>query len=69
MHALYAEKYEGTTRIPEERADFNYDYLVSGIKELNEKIEKRLVTHRNFKSKEEKILIFIKRILDKKYLI
>ena len=37
----HAEKYEGTTRIPEERADFNYDYLVSGIKELNEKIEKQ----------------------------
>ena len=37
----HAEKYEGTTRIPKERADFNYDYLVSGIKELNEKIEKQ----------------------------
>ena len=37
----HAEKYEGTTRIPQERADFNYDYLVSGIKELNEKIEKQ----------------------------
>ena len=33
----HEEKYEGTTRIPEERADFNYDYLVNGIKELNEK--------------------------------
>jgi UDPglucose 6-dehydrogenase len=35
------KKYEGTTRIPEERADFNYDYLVNGIKELNEEIEKQ----------------------------
>jgi len=37
----HAEKYEGTTRIPKEKADFNYDYLVNGIKELNEKIEKQ----------------------------
>ena len=37
----HEEKYEGITRIPEERADFNYDYLVKGIKDLNEEIEKQ----------------------------
>ena len=37
----HEEKYEGITRIPEERADFNYEYLVNGIKELNEEIEKQ----------------------------
>ena len=37
----HADKYEGITRIPEERADFNYDYLVKGIKDLNEEIEKQ----------------------------
>jgi len=31
---------EGITRIPEERADFNYEFLINGIKELNEEIEK-----------------------------
>lgn len=35
------KKYEGVTRLPEETADFNYDYLVKGIKDLNEEIEKQ----------------------------
>jgi UDPglucose 6-dehydrogenase len=35
------KKYEGITRLPEEKADFNYDYLVKGIKDLNEEIEKQ----------------------------
>jgi len=35
------DKYEGITRVPEERADFNYEYLVNGIKTLNEEIEKQ----------------------------
>jgi len=34
-------KYEGITRIPEERVDFNYEYLKSGIKVLSEEIEKQ----------------------------
>mgnify|MGYP003140170042 CR=1 FL=1 len=37
----HEEKYEGITRIPEERKDFNYEYLKKGIKELNEEIEKQ----------------------------
>ena len=37
----HEEKYEGITRIPDDRKDFNYDYLVNGIKELNEEIEKQ----------------------------
>jgi len=37
----HEEKYEGITRVPEERADFNYEYLVNGIKKLNEEIEKQ----------------------------
>ena len=32
-------KYEGVTRIPEERVDFDYSYLKSGIKELSNEIE------------------------------
>ena len=35
------KKYEGVTRLPEEKADFNYDYLVKGIKDLNEEIEQQ----------------------------
>lgn len=31
-------KYEGDTRIPSERADFNYEWLKSGIKNLSEEI-------------------------------
>jgi len=37
----HEEKYEGITRIPKERADFNYEYLINGIKELNDEIEKQ----------------------------
>jgi len=50
----HEEKYEGTTRIPKERADFNYDYLVNGIKELNEKIEKQ---------KKDKTVVIISTVL------
>ena len=32
-------KYEGVTRIPEKRIDFDYTYLKSGIKDLSEAIE------------------------------
>ena len=37
----HEEKYEGITRIPKERADFNYEYLIKGIKDLNQEIEKQ----------------------------
>ena len=37
----HEEKYEGITRIPKERADFNYEYLIKGIKDLNKEIEKQ----------------------------
>ena len=37
----HEEKYEGTTRIPKARADFNYDYLKKGIKDLSDEIEKQ----------------------------
>lgn len=33
-------KYEGVTRIPEDRVDFNYSYLKNGIKQLADEIEK-----------------------------
>ena len=32
-------KYEGVTRIPDERVDFDYSYLKAGIKQLAEAIE------------------------------
>ena len=37
----HEEKYEGVTRIPKDRADFNYNYLIKGMKELSEEIEKQ----------------------------
>ena len=40
------EKYEGITRIPKERADFNYEYLIKGMKDLSNEIEK-LIEERN----------------------
>ena len=33
------EKYEGITRIPNERADFDYSYLKTGVKTLSNEIE------------------------------
>ena len=33
-------EYEGVTRIPDQRVDFNYEYLKSGIKALSEEVEK-----------------------------
>ncbi len=32
-------EYEGVTRIPEERVDFNYDWLKSGLKDLSAEID------------------------------
>jgi UDPglucose 6-dehydrogenase len=37
----HEEKYEGITRIPKERADFNYEYLKNGLSELTEEIERQ----------------------------
>ena len=33
------EKYEGVTRIPLERSDFDYTYLIKGVKNLSDEIE------------------------------
>jgi len=33
--------YEGVTRIPKKRVDFDYKYLIAGIKKLSEEIEKQ----------------------------
>ena len=37
----HEEKYEGITRIPEERKDFNYEYLKKGIEDLSNEIDKQ----------------------------
>ena len=34
-------KYEGTTRLPEERVDFDYSYLKEGVKNLSDEIKKQ----------------------------
>ena len=47
-------KYEGVTRIPEKRIDFDYTYLKSGIKDLSEAIEK---------NGEDKVVIIISTVL------
>jgi UDPglucose 6-dehydrogenase len=47
-------KYEGDTRIPSERADFDYEWLKSGIRKLSEEIGKQ---------KNEKIVIIISTVL------
>ena len=33
--------YEGVTKIPKKRVDFNYEYLIAGMKSLSEEIEKQ----------------------------
>ena len=48
------EKYEGTTRLPKERVDFDYSYLKSGIKTLSEEIDKQ---------GEDKIVVIISTVL------
>lgn len=48
------EKYEGVTRIPEERADFDYSFLKEGIKNLSQEIEEQ---------KKNKIVIIISTVL------
>jgi len=47
-------KYEGTTRIPDERVDFDYTWLKSGLKDLSAEIDK---------VGEEKIVIIISTVL------
>mgnify|MGYP001201605926 CR=1 FL=1 len=47
-------KYEGVTRIPSKRIDFDYSYLKSGIKDLSEAIEKNA---------EDKVVIIISTVL------
>ena len=46
--------YEGVTRIPDKRVDFDYSYLISGIKSLSAEIEKQ---------KEDKVVIIISTVL------
>ena len=50
----HTEKYEGVTRIPEERADFDYKYLKEGIMNLSDEIEK---------NGEDKIVVIISTVL------
>jgi UDPglucose 6-dehydrogenase len=37
----HAPKYEGVTRIPDERVDFDYTYLKGGMKSLSDEIERQ----------------------------
>ena len=48
------EKYEGVTRIPSERSDFDYTYLIRGVKNLSDEIEKQ---------KQDKVVIIISTVL------
>ena len=50
----HEEKYEGITRIPKQRADFNYQYLIDGMKQLSEEIDK---------NRKSKIVIIISTVL------
>jgi UDPglucose 6-dehydrogenase len=47
-------KYEGCTRIPEERDDFNYSFIKSGIKSLSDSIKKQ---------SENKVVVVISTVL------
>tara|TARA_B100002019_G_scaffold139443_1_gene120136 strand:- start:2327 stop:3571 length:1245 start_codon:yes stop_codon:yes gene_type:complete len=50
----HGEKFEGTTRIPDEREDFDYTFLKKGLKDLSDEIEKQ---------GEDKIVIVISTVL------
>jgi len=50
----HGEKFEGSTRIPDERKDFDYTFLKKGIKDLSDEIEKQ---------GEDKIVIVISTVL------
>ena len=47
-------RYEGTTRLPEERVNFNYEWLKSGLKTLSDAIDK---------NGEDKIVVIISTVL------
>jgi len=50
----HSPEYEGTTRLPKKRVDFDYSWLKSGIKSLADEIEKQ---------GEEKVVIIISTVL------
>tara|TARA_A100001201_G_scaffold141327_1_gene136477 strand:+ start:2209 stop:3471 length:1263 start_codon:yes stop_codon:yes gene_type:complete len=50
----HGEKYEGITRIPDTRDDFDYTYLKQGVKDLSNEIEKQ---------GEDKIVVIISTVL------
>jgi UDPglucose 6-dehydrogenase len=50
----HSEKYEGITRIPDERVDFDYSFLKDGMKKLSEEIERQST---------EKIVVIISTVL------
>jgi len=50
----HEEKYEGITRIPKERKDFDYEYLKKGIKDLSDEIEKQ---------SKDKVVVIISTVL------
>ena len=50
----HGEKFEGSTRIPDEREDFDYTFLKRGIRDLSDEIEKQ---------GEDKIVIVISTVL------
>ena len=37
----HGEKFEGTTRIPDEKEDFDYSYLIDGLTELDYELHKQ----------------------------
>ena len=47
-------KYEGISRLPDERVDFDYSYLIEGMKGLSDEIEKQ---------GEDKIVVIISTVL------
>ncbi len=50
----HGEQFEGTTRIPDERKDFDYTYLKKGIKDLSEEI---------YYQQSKKVVIIISTVL------
>lgn len=50
----HEEKYEGITRLPEERKDFEYKYLIQGLKNISKEVDK---------IEEDKIVIIISTVL------
>ena len=50
----HGDKFEGITRIPEERIDFDYTFLKQGVKDLSEEIEKQ---------GQDKVVIIISTVL------